>query len=47
LLLGQTYLKSGNTEMAKKLFEEIRKDYPDSIGHNGRSLVEQLPPTPG
>ena len=44
-LLGQTYLQSGNAEKAKKLFDEIRKDYPDSIGHNGRSLVEQLPPS--
>jgi TolA-binding protein len=42
-LLGKTYLTSGNAEKAATLFEEIRKDYPDSIDHNGRLLVEQLP----
>ena len=42
-LLGQAYLKSGNGEEAKTLFDEIRNDYPDSIDHNGDSLVGQLP----
>jgi RNA polymerase sigma-70 factor (ECF subfamily) len=29
--------------MAKKLFDEIRKDYPNSVDHRGNSLVAQLP----
>jgi hypothetical protein len=32
-----------NAEKAATLFEEIRRDYPDAIDHNGRSLVGQLP----
>ena len=43
LLLGQVYLRNGNTELAKTLFDEIRKDYPDSIDHRGNSLVGKLP----
>ncbi len=41
--LGHAYLKSGKADEAKALFEEIRRDYPDSVDHSGRSLVEQLP----
>jgi hypothetical protein len=44
-LLGNVYLNNGNAKKAAVLLEEIRKDYPDSIDHNGRSLVEQLPAT--
>ena len=43
-LLGYVYHKSGDTEKAKPLFDEIRKDFPDAVDHRGRSLVEQLPP---
>ncbi len=42
-LLGQVYLDSGKTELAKKLFDEIRRKYPDSVDHRGESLVAQLP----
>jgi serine/threonine protein kinase len=46
-LLGQVYLESGSAEKANALFGEIRKDYPDSIDHNGGSLVDQLPQPSG
>ena len=42
-LLGQAYLKSGNAELAEPLFDEIRKNYPDCVDHQGNSLVAQLP----
>ena len=42
-LLGQVYLSTGHADLAKMLFDEIRKDYPDSIDHRGNSLVGQLP----
>jgi hypothetical protein len=42
-LLGQAYLNSGQAEQAETLFDEIRKDYPDSVDHGGKSLVAQLP----
>lgn len=41
-LLGQAYLSSGKAEEAATLFEEIRKYYPDSVDHGGKSLVAQL-----
>ena len=41
--LGNVYQANGDAEKAATLFAEIRKDYPDAIDHNGRSLVEQLP----
>jgi tetratricopeptide (TPR) repeat protein len=43
LFLARAYLNSGNDKKAKPLFEEIRKNYPDAIDHNGNLLVEQLP----
>jgi hypothetical protein len=43
LLLGQTYLENGNADKAQPLFDEIRKDYPNSVDHRGNALVEQLP----
>jgi len=42
-LLGQAYLKSGNADLAKTLFDQLRKDYPGSVDHRGNSLVAQLP----
>jgi hypothetical protein len=42
-LLGKTYQAKGKAEKAAMLFAEIRKDYPDSIDHGGRSLIAQLP----
>ena len=41
--LGQAYWKNGRKEEARKLFEELRRDFPQAVGHNGRLLVEQLP----
>ena len=46
--LARAYLDGANAdkekaEKAKTLFDEIRKDYPDSVDHSGNSLVEQLP----
>jgi TolA-binding protein len=41
--LGRAYLNGENADKAKSLFDEIRKDYPDSIDHGGRSLIDQLP----
>jgi hypothetical protein len=43
LFLGKIYLDSANAEKAKTLFDEIRKNYPDAIDHNGNPLVEELP----
>ena len=43
LLLGQAYLKAGDADSAKALFDEIRKKYPDAIDHRGNSLLDQLP----
>ena len=42
-LLGRVYLDNAKADNAKALFDEIRNGYPDSIDHNGNSLVEQLP----
>ena len=42
--LGKVYRANGNAEKAAMLFAEIRKDYPEAIDHNGRLLIEQLPP---
>ena len=43
LLLGHYYQENGQPEKAKPLFDEIRKKYPDAIGHRGESLVAKLP----
>ncbi len=43
-LLGRAYLDSGDSEKAKALFEEIRKNYPDAIDHSGASLVIRAMP---
>jgi tetratricopeptide (TPR) repeat protein len=47
-LLARAYLagvesNEENAEKAKRLFDEIRKDYPEAVDHRGNSLVEQLP----
>ncbi len=42
-LLGQACLKSGRADQARVLFDEIRRNYPDSVDHNGDSLVAHLP----
>lgn len=38
-LLGHTYLDQGKPAEAQKLFDEIRKDYPNAVTHRGDSLV--------
>jgi hypothetical protein len=43
-LLGQVYVQSGQLDLAEALFNEIRKEFRDSIDHSGNSLVAQLPP---
>lgn len=40
--LGYYYKKKGETDKAKELFDEIRKDYPNSITHSGKPLVPAL-----
>ncbi len=42
-LLGQAYLTIGDGDKAQALFDEIRRDYPDSVDHQGNSLVAQVP----
>ncbi len=43
LYLAHYYRKIGKKDEALALFEEIRKDYPDAINHNGRLLKDILP----
>jgi hypothetical protein len=43
LLLGQREKQAGHDTKAKKLFEEIRKDYPTATSHTGKLLVDALP----
>jgi tetratricopeptide (TPR) repeat protein len=42
-LLGIYYKERGDADKATALFEEIRKDFPNSIDHRGRPLVAMLP----
>jgi len=42
-VFGHVYLKRGDTAQAGALFEEIRRDFPDAVDHQGNSLVSQLP----
>ena len=41
-LLGHYYREQGNTAEAEKLFDQIRKNYPEAITHRGDSLVAIL-----
>lgn len=41
-LLGIYYLQNKQAKKAKKLFDEIKKQYPDSINHRGVPLVELI-----
>jgi TolA-binding protein len=41
-LLAQHFKQSGNADGATHLFDEIKKDYPTSIDHHGRRLVDQI-----
>jgi tetratricopeptide (TPR) repeat protein len=40
--LAYYYKELGDTAKAKALFDEIRKDYPNSITHSGKPLVPGL-----
>lgn len=42
-LLGLHYRNVGQDDKARQLFDEIRKKYPDAIGHRGELLVPRLP----
>jgi tetratricopeptide (TPR) repeat protein len=42
-ILGHLYERSNKKTKAKKLFDEIRKDYDDATDHSGKLLVTQLP----
>jgi tetratricopeptide (TPR) repeat protein len=42
-VLGQIYKQTGKEADAKKLFDEIRKDYAEAEDHSDALLVEQLP----
>ena len=42
-LLGQVYLETDEPDKAKKLFDEIRADFPAAIDHRGNSLLVMLP----
>jgi hypothetical protein len=42
-LLGHLYNQTNKKTAAKKLFDEIRKDYEDAETHNGTLLITQLP----
>lgn len=43
LYLGRHYMAKGMTKEAKALFDEIRKDYPNAINHQGQPLAGFLP----
>ena len=40
--LADYYLKIGKTDEGKALLEQIRKDYPDAVTHDGRPLAESI-----
>jgi hypothetical protein len=42
-VLGMMRHQAGKQSAAKKLFEELRKDYADTTDHGGRLVVENLP----
>jgi hypothetical protein len=43
LILGSLYQQAGKEAEAKKLFDEIRKDYEDAEDHTDKLIVEQIP----
>ena len=43
LYLANYYQDHGKNAEASALYNEIRKDYPDSIDHNGHLLVDMMP----
>jgi hypothetical protein len=41
-LLGYYYQENGRADEATKLFEEVKKNHPDAIDHQGRFLVKLI-----
>jgi hypothetical protein len=41
--LGRHYMGKGMTKEAQALFDEVRRDYPDAVNHQGQLLVDFLP----
>lgn len=41
--LADNYKKAGKQAEADKLYEELRKNYPDAIDHRGRLLRDMIP----
>ncbi len=41
-LLGWHYQENGRGDKAKEMFEQVKKDYPDAIEHQGRLLVKLI-----
>lgn len=42
-LLANDYLQAGKKDEAKRLFDELKKDYPDAITHSGELLSKHMP----
>ncbi|MBS1585695.1 MAG: tetratricopeptide repeat protein [Bacteroidetes bacterium] len=40
--LASYYRNAGNKESAQKLFDQLRKEYPDAVGHDGGLLVDEI-----
>ncbi len=43
-LLGKVRQTSGRVDEARALYAEIRRNYPESVDHDGRLLLKKLPP---
>ena len=43
LYLSDYYRKQGRVDDAKSLYEEIRKDFPDAVNHQGKPLIDFIP----
>ncbi len=41
--LGMLLMQSGKKMEAQRYFNELKKSYPDAVGHNGKLLVDRLP----
>jgi TolA-binding protein len=42
-LLGSYYKEKGDNDKAAEIFEQLKKNYPDSVDHHGRPLVSMIP----
>jgi beta-lactamase regulating signal transducer with metallopeptidase domain len=43
LLLAEHYKQNGQPDKAQALYDEIRKDYPNAINHDGQLIVKMIP----